>query len=82
MMGRTSASTLKSRVSCVSIALPVRLPTTERPPKMSGTPFSGIGSSDTPTATSLPRTARPGSRLPIADPLGAVARMTWAPPSF
>src|SRR5271155_2080262 len=59
IMGRTSVSTLKSRVSWVSIALPVRLPMTERPPKISGTPLTGIGSPETPTTTSLPRTERP-----------------------
>src|SRR5208283_4380631 len=62
IIGRTSVRTLKSRVSWVSIALPVKLPMTERPPKMSGTPLSGIGSADTPTTTSFPRTERPGSR--------------------
>jgi len=70
IMGRTSVSTLKSRVSWVSIALPVRLPMTDRPPKISGTPLTGIGSPDTPTTTSFPRTERPGSRLAIAVPLG------------
>jgi len=41
-----------------------------------------MASADTPTTTSLPRVFKPGSKLPIAAPLGAVARMTSAPPSF
>src|ERR1700730_4641628 len=64
------------------IALPVRLPTTDRPPKISGTPLTGMASPETPTTASLPRVLRPGIKLPIAAPLGAVARMTSAPPSF
>ena len=78
IMGRTSVRTLKSRVSCVSIALPVRLPMTERPPKMSGTPLTGSDhpKHQLPQAFREPR--RPGSRLAIAAPLGAVARITSA----
>src|ERR1700729_3359455 len=75
IMGRTSVRTLKSRVSWVSIALPVRLPMTDRPPKISGTPLTGIGSPETPTTTSFPRTESPEIRLAIAAPLGAVARI-------
>jgi len=43
------------KVSCVSIALPVRLPTTSGHQEMSGTPLTGIGSPETPTTTSFPQ---------------------------
>src|SRR6202050_4105126 len=68
IMGRTSVRTLKSRVSCVSIALPVRLPTTERPPKMSGTPLTGMGSPETPTATKFAANFKTGKQATDCGP--------------
>ena len=51
-------------------------------PVMSWTGVTSMGSNVTPITTSLPFGPRPSISADIAFELGAVARMTCAPPSF
>src|SRR5581483_4768819 len=82
IIGRTPVSAANRIVSSESIALPDDQPRTLRVPWISCVGATGIGSKPAPTTISSPSRPRPSISGAIALPLGAVARMTRAPPSF
>ena len=71
---------VKRRLSSFSIELPVRLPAIVLVPKMSSVVRTSSGSGATPTTTSRPRGASPGTSGDIEAPLAAVAITAAAPP--
>src|SRR5947209_13064728 len=81
IIGRTPVSRLKLNASSESRAVPDGQPAIDRPDS-SATGATCIGSNAAPTISSLPRGAKPPITDDMARALGAVARITWAPPSF
>src|SRR5271155_5384098 len=57
IIGRTFWNTLNVRVSSISMAVPARVPSSERAPNMSWAGFTWIGSGDAPATISRPRGA-------------------------
>src|ERR1019366_9776243 len=81
-MGRTPVSSAKCRVSSESAGVPVDQPCRLLLPLMSCIGVTSIGSKVAPTTMNLPFGPKPSTNSDIAFELGAVARITLAPPSF
>jgi hypothetical protein len=73
-------SAQKRIVSSDSTAVPDGQPETEARRPMSWSGVTPIGSAVAPTTSSLPSTPRPSTTAVITSLLGAVARITRAPP--
>src|SRR5258706_3110501 len=82
IMARTPIISAKRRVSCESVGIPPAQPLMPFLPKSNWLGDTSIGSIDAPTTSIVPFTPRPPINADIAFPLGAVARITLAPPSF
>ena len=81
-MGRTPVISAKRSVSSESVGIPDAQPWMFFLPWMSWIGETSIGSNVAPTTTSVPLSPRPSISADMDFELGAVARITRAPPSF
>ena len=81
-MGHTSLKSAKRRVSSEPAGVPAAQPLIALFPGMSCTGVTSIGSNVALSTISLPFGPRPLTNSDIAFAFGAVARITFAPPSF
>ena len=72
----------KRNVSSESAGVPADQPLIVRLPRIKSVVDTSIGSADAPTTTNVPLVPKPPISDVIAFPLGAVARITRAPPRF